>query len=205
VGSGLGVAPTLGAAVAGGGVDDGDGDGGTVGSGVVDGGGVPVTELALGEPGGAVAIASVVAVGDGGTTLGATLADAAAVGLGIATEGDAAGLDGTGDALATGTAAAERFCGDGRTWTNQSAALSFVSTPFPAAPPGRRSMLDEAAGAGADAPSTNALAASPQPKASIGVPPTGRRTTAPPVAARPPEYVVSAVDAYAPAALAMSR
>ena len=37
-------------------------------------------------------------------------------------------------------------------------------------------------------PSTNVFVASPQPTASIAVPPVGRRTIAPPVAASPPEY-----------------
>ena len=49
---------------------------------------------------------------------------------------------------------------------NQSAPLSFVSVPFPASPPGRRSRLEPAGGAGAALPSTNAFVASPQP---IGV------------------------------------
>ena len=38
--------------------------------------------------------------------------------------------------------------GDGAACTNQSLALSLVSRPFPAEPPGRRSMLDPAGGAG---------------------------------------------------------
>jgi hypothetical protein len=85
--------------------------------------------------------------------------------------------------------------GVGLDWTNQSAALSLVSTPLPADPPGRRSMLDFAGGAGAAAPSTNELVAVPQPTASITSPSIRLRTTVPPSAPRPPEYVASAGDA----------
>jgi hypothetical protein len=68
----------------------------------------------------------------------------------------------------------------------KSVALSFVSVPLPALPPGSRSIDDPTAGAGAAEPSTKAFVASPQPRASIGAPPTGRSTNAPPVAAKPP-------------------
>ena len=46
--------------------------------------------------------------------------------------------------------------------TAKSAAFTFVSVPLPADPPGSRSMLDPAGGAGAAVPSTNAFVASPQ-------------------------------------------
>jgi hypothetical protein len=69
--------------------------------------------------------------------------------------------------------------------TCQSEAFWFVSVTLPGAPPGRRSILDPAGGASTGAPSTKAFVASPQPTPSIGVPPTGRITTAPPVAAMP--------------------
>jgi hypothetical protein len=69
--------------------------------------------------------------------------------------------------------------------------LLFVSVPFPAAPPGSRSRLEPALGAAAEEPSTKLLTASPQPTASIGVPPMTRSTIAPPVAASPPLYVAS--------------
>ncbi len=80
----------------------------------------------------------------------------------------------------------------GAPFSTKSAALSFVSTPWPPMPPGRRSMELPAAGAGATVPSTNALVASPQPTASIAWPPMGRTTSAPPVAENPPAYVASA-------------
>ncbi len=101
-----------------------------------------------------------------------------------------------GDADGAG-ASASRW-GPGTARITKSAALSFVSVPLPAAPPGRRSMLEPAAGAGAGAPSTKAFVASPHPTASIGVPPAGRRTTVPPVAAIPVVYVRSAIDAQTP-------
>jgi hypothetical protein len=66
-------------------------------------------------------------------------------------------------------------------------------------------MLDPAAGAAAEVPSMNPFVASPQATESIGVPPTGRKTTAPPVAAKPPEYVASAGAAKIPAPFATSR
>ncbi len=69
-----------------------------------------------------------------------------------------------------------------------------MSEPLPAEPPGLRSRLDPADGADAAVLSTNAFVASPQPIASIAAPPTTRSATAPPVAAKPPEYVASATD-----------
>ena len=71
--------------------------------------------------------------------------------------------------------------------TSQSAPLSFVSSQLPSAPPGRRSMLDLARGAGAAEPSTNELVAVPQPTASTTDPPTCLRTREPPSAAMPLE------------------
>src|SRR6185436_15200913 len=99
---------------------------------------------------------------------------------------------------------AESGCAFGVPFTTTSPRLSFVSWRLPPAPPGLRSMLDPAAGAGAADPSTKAFAASPQPIASMGVPPTGRSTSAPPVVANPPEYVASAPLANTPELLAMS-
>ena len=90
----------------------------------------------------------------------------------------------------------------GAGWANQSVALSFESVALPRSPPGRRSMLDEAGGATAALPSTHAFVASPQPTASITVPPVVRSTSAPPVAAIPLLHVASATDAKTPAALA---
>ena len=92
-----------------------------------------------------------------------------------------------GDGVWTGDGGAARFCGDGVAWMSRSSVLSFVSVVFPDGPPGRRSRLDPAAGAGAGVPSTNAFVASPQPIASIGEPPVTRNATAPPVEAKPPE------------------
>ncbi len=66
-------------------------------------------------------------------------------------------------------------------------------------------MLEPAGGAGAGVVSTKAFVAVPQPIASIGGPPTDRRTKLPPVAAIPAVYVASATVAYVPTALAMSR
>ncbi len=66
-------------------------------------------------------------------------------------------------------------------------------------------MLDPAAGAGAAAPSTKVLVASPQPTASTAAPPIARSTIEPPAAANPPLYVASARFAYVPAAFAISR
>ncbi len=130
-----------------------------------------------------------------GVVLGSALGDGSP-------DPDGSGL-GLGDA--GGTGAADRFCGIGAGRTAQSAAFWFVSVTLPPLPPGRRSMLWPGGGAAAAVPSTKAFVASPQPIASIGVPPTCRRTSAPPVAAKPPEYVASAVDAYVPVAFATSR
>ncbi len=194
------------------GVGDGVGDGSTVGDavavGVGDGVGVGVGEgdgvglaVGVGEgvgPGLGVGLGVVLAVGVG---VGVGVGGGLAVGVAV---GDGAGLDvGLGVGLPTGIGAAARFCGFGDPWTRKSAALSFESIPLPAAPPGRRSPLEPAAGAGMAVVSTKAFVASPQPTASIGAPPIGRSTNAPPVAANPPEYVTSAVAAKMPAVLAM--
>ena len=66
-------------------------------------------------------------------------------------------------------------------------------------------MLEPAGGAGAAVPSTKALVASPQPIASVALPPIGRMARAPPVADRPPLYVASAEAAKIPLTLATSR
>ena len=97
-----------------------------------------------------------------------------------------------GVALGAGIGPAARPWATGAALTTKSAALSFVSTELPSGPPGRRSIELPAAGAGAAIPSTKAFVASPQATASTGWPPIGRTTIAPPVAAKPPEYVASA-------------
>src|SRR5664280_1643908 len=89
--------------------------------------------------------------------------------------------------------------------TSQSAPLSLVSSQLPSAPPGRRSMLARAGGAGATEPSTNEFVAVPQPTASTTDPPTYLRTREPPSAAMPLEYVTSASGPYIPAPLATRR
>ena len=66
--------------------------------------------------------------------------------------GEASGV-GSGGGVPVGTGAgtggAARFWGFGEAWTKKSATLSFVSLVLPAMPPGRRSRLEPAAGAGA--------------------------------------------------------
>ncbi len=119
-----------------------------------------------------------------GVVVGSGVGDAVGSGVGVGT-----GV-GVGSGVAPGTAGEPVFCGFGVA-TNQSSAFSFVSTPFPPAPPGRRSRLDDAGGAGATVPSTKAFVASPQPTASTTDPPTTRNAIAPPVAAKPPVYVAS--------------
>jgi hypothetical protein len=113
--------------------------------------------------------------------------------------------EGAGDGPTGGVGGDERFCGLGTADTAKSAAFTFVSVPLPSGPPGRRSMLDPAPGAGAATPSTNAFVASPHATASIGSPPIGRSTIAPPVAANPPLYVASAIAAWIPETFATSR
>ena len=171
------------------GVEDGDGVGVVVGPGV--GAGV---DVGVGD---AVGVGVGVGLGDGDSVgIGVRL------GVGVAT--GLADADGDGDGPEGGVGAAARFCGVGDIRTAKSSEFSFVSVPFPGVPPGSRSMLDPAAGAGATVPSTNAFVASPQPTASIGVPPIGRSTIAPPVAANPPLYVASATGAKTPAEFAIS-
>src|SRR2546423_11366488 len=82
-------------------------------------------------------------VGEG---VGAGVGGAVAVGLAVGlTVGLTLGLAvGLGDAPGPGVGGAARFCGAGTAWSTKSAALSFVSAPLPAAPPGNRSMLDPA-------------------------------------------------------------
>ena len=85
------------------------------------------------------------AVSDGGSD-GGSLADEPGAGVDVvSTDGAAEGPDG--GALPNGW-------GLGFGCTNQSDPLSLVSRVFPADPPGRRSMLDLAGGAGAGDPST---------------------------------------------------
>ena len=98
--------------------------------------------------------------------------------------GDAVGLTVGG---AVGGAGAELIdWATGLAWMIASARLSFVSVPFPAAAPGLRSRLEPAIGAGPAAPSTKALAASPQLRESTTDPPSVRRTMLPPDVANPP-------------------
>jgi len=173
-----------------------------VGSGIEIGAGVGPSV----DSGEAVAVDSGVPSGAG---------DEANVGVGCSVPGSVAG--GLADAVAVGTPTGEgeavgpgageeaRDCGTGFGWMNQSERLSFVSRVLPARPPGRRSRLDFAGGAGATAPSTNEFVAVPHPTASITVPSRWRKATAPPSAASPPEYVASARGPYMPVALATSR
>jgi len=187
VGVGVGVGAGVGVGV-GAGVEAGDGVGVGVGVGAGVGVGVGV----------GAGVGAGVEAGDGdGVGNG--------VGLGVGVACGVADADGEGDGPEAGVGAAARFCGVGDVRTTKSSEFSFVSVPFPSAPPGSRSMLDPAAGAGATVPSTNAFVASPQPTASIGVPPIGRSTIAPPVAANPPLYVASATEAKTPAEFAIRR
>ena len=182
---------------------------------------VRASAIAIG-PGVGVAVGVGVgtAVGTGvgaGVGVGVGVGVGSAVGLGLGLGGEGAGtggdVDGPGDnagvgvgvGLGVGVGAAARFCGTGALFTVQSARLLFVSSPLPADPPGRRSRLEPATGAGAAVPSTNAFKASPQPSASSGAPPIGRKTSVPPVPARPPLKLVSASAAYVPLPLASSR
>src|SRR6476661_7712659 len=135
--------------------------------------------------------------------VGVGVGEGVGVGVGVGAGVGVGETVGIGVAPPPGTAGAARPCGDGAPWTNQSVALSFVSVPLPARPPGERSMLDPAGGAETAVPSTNELLASPQPTASIAVPPTGRSAIAPPVAANPLEYVASATAAYTPTEFAI--
>jgi hypothetical protein len=195
VGSGVGVGAGVGVGVgAGVGVGVGAGVGVGVGAGVGVGVGAGVG-VGVGTMDG-VGVGAGVALGTG---VGVGVSDGATVGVGV----------GVGPGLAlgpgAGVGAAARFCGVGTARIAKSLALSFESAPLPSDPPGRRSMLEPLAGAGAATPSTNALLASPHPTASIAMPPTGRSATAPPVAANPPLYVASAMPAWMPEELAISR
>ena len=134
-----------------------------------------------------------------GTVVGVAIGVAigVAVGVGTASLGKGVGIgdwDGPGTTPGSGAGSAARFCGFGIA-IEKSARLSFESVPLPRAPPGRRSTLEPAMGAGKVEPSTKAFVASPHATASTGRPPITRRTTAPPVADRPPEYVASAIGA----------
>ena len=99
------------------------------------------------------------AVGDG---VGVAVGDGVAVGASVAV---GAGVDnsvgvevtvgvGVGVGVGPGAGAEPRDWAIGFDCTNQSVLLSFVSWMFPAEPPGKRSMLDLAGGAGAADPST---------------------------------------------------
>jgi hypothetical protein len=110
-----------------------------------------------------------------------------------------------GGLVGAGTGAEASDCGTGFDRTTQSEALLLVSSQLPDVPPGRRSRLDWAGGAGATAPSTNELLAVPQLTASITSPPTCRSASEPPSLASPPVYVASASGPYTPAELATRR
>jgi hypothetical protein len=180
----------------------GEGEAARVGEGEAVGAGVSKTPEAVGAGVGS-------AVGSGDVRSGA-VGWAVAVGRGIVGSGAVGptvpaslGLSAAvvtvattlmvGMAVATLVGVDASDCGIGFGWRNQSELLSFVSTVLPSGPPGLRSRLDFAGGAGATFPSTYWLAAVPHPTASITDPATLLRARAPPSAANPPEYVASAI------------
>src|SRR5918996_5249730 len=156
-----------------------DGPGEDVGTGVEVATGVGLGTADGVDPAVGLALGSAVGVGA-----------SVAIGVGVA-DGSGAG----GDVLFWG-------CG-GDSW-RKSAALSFVSWPDPAPPPGRRSTDAPAGGAGTGAPSSQVDAALPHPNASIALDaPWMRSARLPPVAAMPLGYSTSAMPAKAPASLAI--
>jgi hypothetical protein len=111
---------------------------------------------------------------------------------------------GLGD-VGSGTGGEPLFCGSGTLRRVKSAALSSVSIVEPDGPPGSRSRLAPAAGAGAAKPSSQVLAAVPQPTASMAVAaPCIRIATLPPVDAMPLAYTASAMEAKTPSSFATS-
>jgi hypothetical protein len=202
VGAGVG-ASDAGGSVAGGSVAVGSWGVGSWGVGV--GGGVVGSAVGVRDgdsvaPG--VAVGPVESVAAGG---GVGVAEAIWVGS-LSVEGVEVGAAvGAGVGVGIGAGVEASDWGTGLDWTNQSDLLSLVSCVLPADPPGSRSMLDFAGGAGAAEPSTYALAAVPQPTVSTTVPSARRSATAPPSAASPPEYVASASGAYIPTELATSK
>jgi hypothetical protein len=182
---GLGVPVGLGVAVA-----------EAIGLGVPVGLGVAVAEaIGLGVPVGlGVAVAEAIELG---VPVGLGVAVAEAIGLGsgvvvssgvvVGTEVGAVScesVEGVAEGPGTGLEASD--CGMGLGWMNQSTRLLFVSWVLPPDPPGRRSMLDFAGGAGATDPSTYPFVAVPHPTPSMTAPSTWRSATAPPSAASPP-------------------
>jgi hypothetical protein len=140
-----------------------------------------------------------------GVALGAGVAVGTSVGAGLGTGVGEAGVVGVGSGW-PGTGGDPAFWGSGIGRTAKSAALSSVSTVEPAEPPGSRSMLEPGGGAGAGGPSSHGPLAAPQPTASTAVvAPWMRSATLPPVAAIPPAYSASAIEAKAPASFATSR
>lgn len=90
--------------------------------------------------------------GDGATYVGADVAVSVGVGPGDIVTVATAVAEGVADGPGTGVEASD--CGIGLGCTNQSARLSLLSRVLPLDPPGRRSMLDFAGGAGAAVAST---------------------------------------------------
>jgi hypothetical protein len=191
VSSGRSRASAIGIGCTGSGVDAGVTDGASDGLGVRDG-------LELGDRVGVatgVGLAEALGISDGlaeGVADGLGESDGAGVRLGEGSslgvaegEGEPLGVaDIEGEGEAIGVAAA--FCGSGAARVTKSPMLSLVSCPDPAEPPGNRSRLDPAGGAGAGVPSSQVLVAVPHPTASIAVAaPWMRSATLPPLAANP--------------------
>ena len=159
-------------------------------------------------------VGSGVGGGDGvgvvpGVSTGVGMAEGAGLSAGVSV-GVAVALGvpvGPGLGVAAGEVGTEaRFCGSDMALTTKSSRLSLVSWPDPPAPPGSRSRLLPAAGAGAGRVSSHALAAVPQPTASIArLAPTARSATLPPAAAKPLAYRASAMAEKMPASLAISK
>jgi hypothetical protein len=161
--------------------------------------------IGIGFTGAGVGVGSMLGVGLGvgvgvGIGVGVGLADGVGESVGSCVRlgvGDAVGVgveEADGEGVLIGATLA--FCGSGAARTTKSAALSFVSSPDPACPPGNRSRLEPAGGAAAGVPSSHVLVALPQPSASMAVvAPWMRSATLPPVAARPLAYVASAIGA----------
>jgi hypothetical protein len=135
----------------------------------------------------ALAVTLGVAVGVGvGTAVGVGLGTTEGDGDGeVVSMGDAVAAT-VGDAVAAGVGEDALFCGSGTSRITKSSRLSSLSKPEPETPPGSRSRLAPADGAGAGVPTSHVFAALPQPTASIAAAaPTILSATLPPVAASP--------------------